>query len=164
MGIDNIVTDIQETIEKGNEVDYLWLREGLDIVTEVVSLVLGYLSVIILILVPLIITAEIIYICFPTVRDSVGQLLVKIESKGVLHSAVGVCLRDAIEAVERSEVDGVGSRSALWIYLGLKCKSMFVLMFIIALVLQGSNTIIHFVWDAFDGLIDIIVRLFSTIE
>jgi hypothetical protein len=163
MDINEITEGLQERIEDGDKVNYIELHEGLDIVGKIASLVLGYLSVIILILVPIIITAEIVYICFPVVRGEVDKFLVRIEGKGVMHTTVGVCLRDAIEAVEESQLEGVGSRSALWIYLKLKCKSMLMLMFVIALIVQGSTTILNFIWEKFEGIIMALIHLFDTV-
>lgn len=162
MDIEEIAEGLEDRIIEGNNVDYLGLIEGLTILGKIASLVTGYLIVIILVLVPLIVCAEIVYICFPIVRDGVDEFLVKIEGKGVPHRVLGFCLRDAIKAVEDSAVDGVGSRSALLIYLGLKCKSMMILMFIICLVVQGFGgneagvNIFVWIWDKFRGIIDII--------
>lgn len=167
MSIDDITEGLRERIDEGNNVDYLGLTEGLTIVTEIASLILGYLVVFILILVPLIVCAEILYICFPIIRDGVDELLVKIEGKGVPNRILGFCLRDAIKAVEESMIDGIGSRSALWIYFVLKCKSMMILMFIICLVLRGFGgnpgdvNLFMWLWDKFRGIIDIIKTAIS---
>lgn len=167
MDIDEITGGLRERIDEGNKVNYLGLTEGLTIVTDIASLILGYLVVAIIILVPLIICAEIIYICFPIVRESVDELLVKVEGKGVPNRILGFCLRDAIKAVEESAIDGVGSRSALWIYLGLKCKSVMIVMFVICLVLRGFGgspgevNIFMWLWDKFRGFIDLIKNAIS---
>lgn len=162
MDIDAITEGLRERIDEGNKVDYLGLNEGLTTVTDIASLVLGYLIVIILILVPIITCAEIVYICFPVVREGIDELLVKVEGKGVPNRILGFCLRDAIKAVEESMVDGVGSKSALLIYLKLKCKSMMTIMFVICLVLRGFGgspgdvNIFMWIWDKFRGFIDLI--------
>lgn len=162
MDIDAITEGLRERIDEGNKVDYLGLNEGLTTVTDIASLVLGYLIVIILILVPIITCAEIVYICFPVIREGIDELLVKVEGKGVPNRILGFCLRDAIKAVEESMVDGVGSKSALLIYLKLKSKSMMTVMFVICLVLRGFGgspgdvNIFLWIWDKFRGFIDLI--------
>lgn len=162
MDIDQIVEGLRERVDSGNKVDYLWLIEGISIVTNIASLIIGYLVVIILMLVPLIVCAELIYICFPIAREGIDELLVKVEGKGIPNRVLGFCLRDAIKAVEDSMVDGIGSSSALLIYLKLKSRSMMILMFIICLVLRGFGgspgdvNLFMWLWDKFRGFIDLI--------
>lgn len=162
MDINEITEGLRERIDEGNVVDYLGLTEGIRIVTDIASLILGYLVVIILILVPLIVCAELVYVCFPLFREGIDEFLVKVEGKGIPNRILGFCLRDAIKAVEESMIDGVGSRSALLIYLTLKYKSMMMLMFIVCLVVRGfggspgETNIFMWIWELFEGFIDLI--------
>lgn len=156
MSIEDIKEALAEKTESSGDLDYIQLREQTEIITRVVSIVLGILLVAIMIIVPLIITLEIMYICFPVIRGKMDMLVEKVENKGFLNKMAGFTLRDAKEAVEQANTVHIGEKSALWIYLGLKCKSMMFLMFIVALVIMGSSTIINFVWKLIDGLASLI--------
>lgn len=156
MGVEDIKEELAKRTESSGDLDYIQLREHTEIITRVVSIVLGVLLVAILIIVPLIITLEIMYICFPIIRGKMEEIIEKVEDKGFLNKMAGFTLRDAKEAVLRANTVQIGEKSALWIYLGLKCKSLMVLMFIVALVIMGSSTIINFVWKLIDGLVSLV--------
>ena len=153
MGVDDIVSGLESKTDSTGQLDYAFLIEGSNIVTKVASIVLGILSVTILILIPVIVTGEVIYICFPFIREKIDDLLIKVEGKGVAHRVVGVTFRDAIEAVNRANTVEIGEKSALLIYLQLKLKSIWFLMFILALVLQGSGPIIQFMYRRLSGIL-----------
>lgn len=152
MNIENIKEELAKKTESSGDLDYIQLNEQVEIIARVVSMILGVLLVAIMIIVPLIIVLEIVYICFPVIRGKVEDLVDKLEEKGFVRKMAGFTLRDAKEAVEQANTVCIGEKSALGIYLVLKCKSMMFLMFIVALVMMGSSTIINFVWSIISGL------------
>lgn len=154
MSVDEIKSGLADKIESDGTFDYIQLIEQSGTIGRIASIVTGVLVVVILILVPLISACEIIYIAFPVFREKIDTLLVKIEDKGVAHKAIGFTLRDAIEAVERANTEYIGEKSAMLIYLQLKVKSLEFVMFIIAIVLAGSSTIVSVVWKAIQGILD----------
>ncbi|MEE1072230.1 MAG: hypothetical protein U0L26_07560 [Cellulosilyticum sp.] len=159
MSIDKIVTGLEERLEYNGQLNQLGLVESTDIIVRVSSLVIGLLAVIIAILIPLIVTMEIVYICFPIIREKTEKLVFKVESKGHKLSMLGFTLRDAVKAVEQSEVHYVGEKSALWIYLKLKCKHIFLAMFLIGFVLSG-HSIVLFIEGLISGLLNILYSVF----
>lgn len=160
MTVDDIREGIANKASAGDGgVNQVKLIEGTMIITRVVSVILGFLSVFILIVIPLIIAGEICYICFPVIREKVDELIIKVEGKGVARRAVEITFRDAIEAVRVANTTEIGEHSAMWVYLRLKVKSLMFTMFIWALVIQGINVIINVVWGGIDG----IAKLLSTV-
>lgn len=156
MSIEDIKEALAEKSESSGEVNYTQLREGLTVVTRIANIVLGVLIVAIIILVPLIVSLEIIYITFPVIRVKADEILNEVEGKGFLRKIAGFTLRDAKEAVEQANTVQIGEKSALWIYLKLKCKSLMFVMFIVALIMMGSSTIIDFVWGLIEQFINLI--------
>lgn len=154
MDTSTIVNELTSRLETDGKMDFINMIEIADTVQTIGSLVLGILSVAILILVPLISVIEIVYICFPVVRDKMEQLIIKVESKGMSNRVLGFTLRDAREAVERANTNMIGERSALWIYFQLKIKSIFFVLFVLVFVVQGYKPITDFIWKLFGGLVE----------
>ena len=152
MSIEDIKDGLAERTESSGDIDYIQLIESTGIIGKIATLVFGFLATAIMIIVPLIVTIEIIYICFPIIREKIDDLIVKVENKGIANKVLGFTLRDAKRAVEEANTVMIGQKSALWIYLKLKCTSMTFLMFILALVIMGSSTIVNFVWKLFEGI------------
>lgn len=154
MSVEDIKSGLADKIESDGGLDYIQLIEQSGTLGRIASIVTGILVTVILILVPLVSACEIIYIAFPVFREKVDKLLVKIEDKGVVHKVIGFTLRDAIEAVEQANTEYIGEKSAMLIYLQLKLKSLEFMMFIIAIVLAGSSTIVSVVWNAIQGILN----------
>ncbi len=144
MGIDEITEGLKERLESDDSVNYLMYYEGYSIVGKVASVVMGFLIVIVLLLVPFIVALEVAYISFPVIRDATDSLIIKLEGKGIEKFTSGVVLRDAIEAVRRSNMSETG-RSPMFEYLILKSKSMMFLMYMLAFVGMSTDTAIAFV-------------------
>lgn len=153
MSIDEIISQLEEKIYSTGEVDSLFLLQSTSLIGRVASLILGILSVTIMLVTPFIISLEILYICFPFIREQVDKLLIKIEGKGFKVNIVGITLRDAIEAVNQAETLSFEDRSALWIYMKIKCKSLLFLSFVVVFVVRGSASIIAFVDSLFGPIL-----------
>jgi hypothetical protein len=151
--IASLVEELEKRIYSNGDVNYLFMIQSTNVIYSIASLVLGILSLLIVIIVPIVIALELMYICFPAVRAKADELIMKIEGSGHKNNLVQFTLRDAVEAVEEANTRMVGERSALWIYLQIKVKSVLFLMFIVALVVRGSASIIAFM----DGLISNII-------
>ena len=113
----------------------------------------GFVTTVILLVVPLVIAMEVIYICFPFIRDKFDKLLIKVESKGTAKKVIGLALRDAKAAVYKANTTQTGE-SALYLYLIIKCKSMMFIMFIICMVLKGTSPIIMMVWTMIKNILN----------
>lgn len=156
MSIDDIKNSLIDKIESDGSLDYIQLFEKTSLIGQVTSTILGFLITIIFILIPLIITVEIIYICFPIIRGKTDKLIMRFSDSAVLNKTVGFTLRDARSAVEQANTVMIGKKSALAIYLSIKCKSIMFIMFLVSLVLSGTGPIAEFVWKAIDGFISIL--------
>lgn len=156
MEIQDLVGKLQDRIANDGSVDQIMMLEQTNIIERVASFTIGMLSLLIMIFVPIIVSLEIIYICFPICRDATEKIIVKIESRGKKGTAIGFILRDALEAVKQANTTMIGEKSALWIYLGIKCKSLMFLMFIIVFIIRGSGPIVGLVHKLFINVIETI--------
>ena len=155
MDVSTIIDELENRLGH-NGVDYLTLTESSSLIERVTSLILGIMINVILIVVPLIVALEVIYICFPIFRDGVGKLIVTLESKGVDNKVFDFVFRDAVTAINRSYVGELQSKSPLWIYLTIKVKSIVVVFFLVSLVVKGSPLLIDIAWNLLGELIKFI--------
>lgn len=155
MSIAELTAELEERLYSDGSVDSIQMIQQSNMVMTIVQLVLGILSILIIILVPLITSLELVYICFPVIRNKTDELIFNIENKGTQHKVLGFAFRDARQAVTEANVGMIGERSALWIYLKLKFKSIFFVFFVLAFVLRG-HSIITFVDNLFGRIIEMI--------
>lgn len=153
--VKDIKDGIDEAMGSGRGYDYIRMIQSVGDIRRVISFLYGFLVVLIEILVPLIVSIELIYICFPMIRTQMEKLAVKVENLGFASKTIGFTLRDARTAVERSETVQTG-KSPLTIYLKLKCTSLMMVMFIIAVVATGAEGFVGFVRSLIDKAISII--------
>lgn len=152
MSVSDITDAIENKVASDGSVDRITLLEGTGIISKVGSVLYGFMITIILILVPIVVTLEVIYICFPVIRNKIDDLAVKVATHGVAQKTIEFTLGDAMRAVKEAETTQTG-KSALWIYLVAKLKSIMFIAFILALVLKGSGTIVNFVARIVDSLL-----------
>lgn len=152
MDIDKLIEELKETFGADNGADQILIRESSSTISRIASFILGFLTVIIIIIFPLIVSLEIVYIAFPAIRDKVDQLAVWMDTKGADARIVSVAFRDAKEAIARANTVETG-RSPFWIYLIMKIKSIYFVFFVIALVIQGGDSIVRMVFNLLGGLI-----------
>lgn len=153
MSTEGIVQGIKDKMYYNGELNHIQLIEQTSFVTQVASLLLGIITTAILILIPIVVALEIMYITFPIIRQKTDELILDIESRGYKHNALGFVLRDAIEAVKRANTNMIGEKTAIAIYLQIKSKSLFTAMFIVAFVIKGGSTVVDFVWGLFESII-----------
>lgn len=160
MSIKEIMDGLNSRMSETGTVDYLDMIQSTSIIKEVASLVLGILVELILILVPIIASIEIVYICFPVIRDKADQLLDldgrKVQGSGRAKTILQFTFRDAIEAVTIANTNMIGEQSALWIYFKLKMKSIMFLAFVVSFILSGSTQVVAFIHKLFVGVIEAI--------
>lgn len=153
MSIDDIISKLEEKVYSTGEIDSLMVLQSTSLIGRIGSVILGLLSMIIMITVPFIISLEILYICFPVIREQVDKLIVHIEGKGYKVNIAGITLRDAIEAVTEAETISYENRSALWIYLKIKCRSLMFVSFVVVFVIRGSSSVVALVDRLFGPVI-----------
>ncbi len=157
MTVDDIINGMQGYLSTDGEANYIALTEGTGIIGEIASAVIGVLIVIILLGLPLVIGIEVCYINFPIFQDYYERIYNRLRGKA--SSVFGLVVRDARMAVERSHTTENG-QSANWIYLKIKCKSIFICFFIIAMVLGPGTFLIK---QAFMLASGVLTALFNAI-
>jgi len=169
MSVDEIVKEIEDQANTSVDpitsgVDSITLREVTSIITQITSVLLGWAIVLITIGVPIIIALEIAYITFPIIRsgaDKAANYLDRIVTKGVARKTIEITFRDARQALIEAETKITG-RSATWIYLKIKSKSVMFIVFIISLIGLGSGTFINITSKSFSGIFDLIRAFIGT--
>ena len=157
MSIDELTNELERRLSYDGDLDHITLIESSGIIGRVAAIVLGILSLMIVILVPIIVTMEVIYICFPAIREKTNELITKLETKGEDKRLLGIAFRDAKHAIEQvycqGELNGtVGDM--LWVYLKIKVKSIVFVFFLLSLVLQGGGYIIDLVWNLIGNFLE----------
>lgn len=157
MSIDELTNELERRLSYDGDLNHITLIESSGIIGRVAAIVLGILSLMIVILVPIIVTMEVIYICFPAIREKTNELITKLETKGADKRLLGIAFRDAKHAIEQvycqGELNGtVGDM--LWVYLKIKVKSIVFVFFLLSLVLQGGGYIIDLVWNLIGNFLE----------
>ena len=143
MSIGDLVNNLENRMYSDGTVDHISIIEVTDMIQRVSSVILGVLAWLILIMLPIVIAIEIIYICFPIIREKTNEMILKLEQRGYKHNIPGFVLRDAIKAIKDAEEqmakgngDLTGTSSALWIYIKIKLPAIFFAFFVLAFVLS----------------------------
>ena len=157
MGIDEITKELERRLAYNGDLKHITLIESSGIIGRVASIVLGLLSTIIVILVPIVVATEIVYICFPSIREKTNELITKLETKGANKKMLGLAFKDAKHAVEdvycHGELNGT-TGDMLWTYAKIKVKSVIFVFFLLSLVLQGGGYIVDLVWNLVGNFIE----------
>lgn len=157
MDVGELTTELEERLSSDGSINYITWIESSSVIGRIASIILGLLCDIIIIMVPLIVALEVIYICFPIIREKTDNVLVKIGNiNGISRRLLGVFFRDAKHAVESVYSSGnleAGTSDMLWMYARIKIKSILFLFFLIAFILQGSSGVVNWVWNFVGNLI-----------
>lgn len=152
----NIIGNIQQlAAENSGDYDYISFYEGLLTISTITGKVLSILVTLISILVPLMIALEICYIEFPILREAINRVLTN--SGGALHGAFQFTFRDAQEAVRRASINGAAK--ALGEYFKIKVRSIYLVVFVIALTLSGNGFLLKFLVKLLAPLISSILSV-----
>lgn len=143
----DIMNGISELIQDDGGANYVALHEGLGIVGDITSWILGLLVMIVLIGFPIIVALEVLFINVPVVQSSVLKLM---DKSTTVNKIMGICLRDAKRAIYLANTKETG-KSVNKIYLLIKIKVLFIAIFIIGIILGPVaviiNTVIKIVKD-----------------
>lgn len=148
---EQIVNDMKSYLHSDVGYDYIMLIEGLGVIGKITSNILGLFIVILTLGIPLIVAIEVMYINFPIMQLKINNFYNRLEGKA--NKALGVVLRDAMWAVELSKTEEYG-KSANLIYLRLKCKVIFLSVFLIALTIGPGHVLIIHTYNIVSGIID----------
>lgn len=157
MSIDEISRQLEDRLSSNGGLDYITLKESSSIITRIAGIILGLLTWFILIVFPLVIAMEIMYICLPFMRSKADFILRKLEDRGADSRLLGLAFKDAKYAIDtvysRGKVEG-GTSDILRCYFWIKVKSIMFIFFLLCFVLQGSHQIIQVVWVMIKNLLE----------
>ncbi len=142
MRVDDIIKGITERIISDGSADYIQLNEQLNFVDTLARLILGLMVIIIVIGIPLVVVVELVYINFPVFRDTYKK--VTLRTSGRLNSTLGLVVRDARLAVEKSTTTDIHTATNL-IYLKIKSKSIIISMILVGVVLGSGPYVIRII-------------------
>lgn len=150
MTVDDIVNGMSSYLESDGKADYIGLIEGISLVQDIVSMILGLLVMIIAIGLPIIVAIEVCYINFPIIQEAYDKLYNRLEGKA--NKVFGLVIRDARISVERSHTTHMGE-NVNWIYLRIKCKQVFICVFIVAMILLPGQFLLQQAFILMKGVI-----------
>lgn len=132
--------------------NYAALLEGMGIAGDVLSWVLGMLVVFILLMFPIVVALEVMFMNMPIFQSSAYKLM---ENNKLANKILGVCLRDAKRALILANTSQTG-KSANKIYLGIKIKVIFITFFVIGIVLGPGVVILNSLIEVVQGFLDVL--------
>lgn len=158
MSVKEIVEGLTDRMNAGDkdDIDQVAYNSASSVILKVAGAIINICFVFIILVVPLIISLEIVYLCFPFIREKVEEYLVKVESNGRRARMLGFSLQDARKAVEIAETQKTG-QSAMRIYLINKVKSHMFMAYILAWVIRGAPTLIQTIARLTSGVL-VVVR------
>lgn len=137
MNISDILSDIGDKAVDNGSMDMILFSDITRGIIELTEIILGIAIIVIIILVPIVISLELIYINAPVTRDLFDSI--KGSDKKVAKIAE-FCLRDAVESVEKATMgDYCGNANNA--YIVIKLKSVTLIGFILALTIQGASVL-----------------------
>lgn len=149
-----VVEGINGYLQSDGKADYITLIEGLGLIGDIASVLIGFIVVVIITGLPLIVAIETLYINIPIIQGKAKDIYEKLG--GHKNKVVGLVLKDGVRAVELAHTSEYGS-SANLIYLKLKTKAIFMYVFIVAMVLGPGQFLIMQAWKLVEGLVNSIV-------
>lgn len=154
MDIGKIISDIEEQASSGDALNYLHFRTWMEFINKVGSFLLSILLGLLLILLPLIIVMEVVYISFPTIRVYAADKFM-FKGDGRVQKAMQLTLHDAIKAIELANTVKTG-KSAMMIYMQLKFKWILLVAISLTIYLGGIDIIISLAIELMSGLLDVL--------
>ena len=158
MSVNDIINDLGGKVQSDGTVDYLTMYTGLELVTQIGEMLLGIACVIIIIPIPIVATLEIIYINIPPVRELTEKIMFK--GEGYIQKAIQFTLHDAVRAVKEANTCTTG-KSANYLYLMIKLKWIFITVLALAVVINGTSTIVSLLMSIFSGIIEAVSKTIS---
>jgi hypothetical protein len=155
MTIGELVRELESKLGYSG-IDYIGLKESSSVIGRITNILFGVMSTLILILVPIITALEVIYICFPVIREMNEKVIHRLEVSGIGRKVVAISFKDAKKAIENIYCSGVSNSSTstiLFEYLKIKIKSVMFIMFALTMVLQGGQRIVDIVWNFVGSII-----------
>lgn len=150
MGVSDIVDGMSKYFQSDGKADYITLIEGVAIIRNITSLILGLLVMIISIGLPIVVAIEVCYINFPPVQHAYDNLYNRLEGKA--NTVFGLVIRDARISIERAHTTHMGE-NVNWIYLKIKCKQVFLAVFIIVMVMVPGSFLLEQAFILVNGII-----------
>lgn len=150
MTVDDIVDGMSGYLQSDGKADYIGLIEGISLAQDVISMILGLLVMIIAIGLPFVVAVEVCYINFPLIQEQCDKLYDRLEGKA--NKIFGLVIRDARVSVERAHTTQMGE-NVNWIYLRLKCKQIFICVFILAMILMPGQFLLKQAFILMKGVV-----------
>lgn len=147
----DIVDGLNDQLYSDGNVNYIQLNEGLEFISKYAKTILSILTAVLLIGIQLVIAMEIVYINFPVFQSKMNDVI--IQGKGKFSKVLAFTLRDAQRAINIATTE---DKNANLEYLRIKLKTVFVVMFVVALAFGGGSWLINFVAKLLSGPLDIV--------
>lgn len=144
-------------LDTKGKADLISLTEGLNLVRNISGKIIDILVAIIIIGLPIVIAIEVCYINFPMFENSYDKMCNRLQGKA--GRILGLMIRDAQKALKDSRTTeyGVGANT---IYFKIKCKAIFICVFIIGLVLGAGPVLIRWGYVLVRNIVNVVQGMF----
>ena len=153
MSVDDVINGISSTMDDPGELDYIMANTGINAINTIGSFIISLGLGLLLIVFPIIVLLEVLYLNFSTLRGGVNKLMYS--GKGSIQKVIKFTLRDAVKAYEEANTIETGN-SANIIYLKIKIKAIIVVVVLSVLLMSGGDMIIRIVYSIMQELINLI--------
>lgn len=155
MSAADVIDEISKKADEESNLDHIrfieWSREIIDYG----QVILGLLVILVFILVPIVISLELVYINIPITRKVFDNIR---GGNRRVSRVAEFSLRDAVEAVEKAALGEYGSNPNM-AYLIIKAKSSMTIGVMLALVLQGTSMLMGIANGLVGVAVDYILNL-----
>lgn len=142
MDVNEVIDKITGSLDETSGVDYIQLSEGIRVTSNIASILLGVMSIILIVGVSIITIIEIMYISLPVLQSAYDKGRNKAGER--LGKIMGLTIRDAHQAILEANTVETG-KSTMAIYLRIKVKTLFIVALVVSLLLGVGPTVIRFI-------------------
>ena len=140
-------------VQSDGGINHIALIEGTNIVIDIFVALLNIFCGVIMIGLPIVVAIEVCYINIPLFQNKCHNLYYRLEGKA--NQILELTIRDAMVAVERANTTEAGKNANL-IYFQIKCKQIFLSVFIVAMVLGPGPILIGYAFTFAKNIVNVL--------
>lgn len=143
MTVDDIILSIEKGMQRDGGANFIQMLEGMGLIGQAFSILSGIMVALIIIMMPIVIAIEAMYLNLPFMQNKVDNLVLR--TNGRLRDAMEITIKDAKKALVIANTQETG-RSVNYEYLKIKIKAIFIAALIVGIVLGIAPALVAFLW------------------
>ena len=143
MTVDDIILSIEKGMQRDGGANFIQMLEGMGLIGQAFSILSGIMVALIIIVMPIVIAIEAMYLNLPFMQNKVDNLVLR--TNGRLRDAMEITIKDAKKALVIANTQETG-RSVNYEYLKIKIKAIFIAALIVGIVLGIAPALVAFLW------------------